>query len=120
MPSVASRALLLELSASMVHNNIRRGVLQVAANFQASNQEFQERSKTLQPGEDWTFSSLPGNTVTVIRSSNGPVDIETTVGLAALELTVPSLMVYPDVLGDIVFKNPGTATRAVLIHILQV
>lgn len=119
MPSMSDRALLMELNVLMVENHIRRGVLSVAANIQASEQEVIERSKTIQPNESWTFESLDVNKGTIIRAQNGPINATITKGLETWTTVINSLFVVTDELGDIVFSNPNTATKAVLVRVIQ-
>ena len=119
MPSMSDRALLMELNVNMVENHIRRGVLSVAANIQSTDQEVIERSKTIQPDDDWTFESLTVNKGTIIRAQNGPINAVITKGLETWTLVINSLFVITDEVGDIVFSNPDTATKAVLVRVIQ-
>lgn len=121
MPTVANKALLLELNVSMVDNNIRRGILQVVANVQSDQSEAVERSKTIEPTANWVFSSLAVNSCTVIRAQNGPVTLVITRPAPyndTITVKVNSLFVLTDLVGNIQITNPS-ATKAVLVRVIQ-
>lgn len=119
MPTLSDRALLLELSLFSVDNNIRRGILTVAANIPATDSAMLESSRVLSPGESWTFSSLSVNKGTVIRTQGGPINLEVANATETWTMTINSLFVVTSPLGDLTFTNPALATSNVLVRVIQ-
>lgn len=119
MPALSDRALLVELSLFSVDNNIRRGVLTVAANIPATDSAMLESSKILSPGESWTFTSLTVNKGTIVRTQGGPVNLVADNGPETWTMTINSLFVATSPLGDLTFTNPANATSNVLVRVIQ-
>lgn len=119
MPSLSNTALLLELNIFSVDNNIRRGVLAVAANIQATDAEILESSKKLSPGQSWTFNSLANNKGTIVRVQGGSADLVVAQSPTPWSMKVKSVFVCTDSVGNLTFTNPVSATSDILVRVLQ-
>lgn len=107
MANGETQALLLETRAYTVVNNIRRAVLDVAANFQASNGQVQEQSRKLAPAGTWTIQGLDPNSGLVLRVSS-PVTVQFTINPGTVwTMTVNSLCVLSTRIDGLLITNPG-------------
>jgi len=119
MPSTNNRALLLELTAFLAENNIRRGVLSCAVNAQAVDSAYQEESRNIAALGSYTYTSLTNNSLIVVRASK-PVRLTITkASVAWVPFMVNSLFVFSDAFDSMVIANLS-ATDASNVTILQV
>jgi hypothetical protein len=119
MPSVKNSSLLLHLQVFQADNNIRRGIQTVATNVQASDEGIVDRTKVLDPLENFSFDCVPDNKVTVIRCS-APLDVTLVQGVNTLTFTVTSLLIFTDHVDDLSFSNLAIAgTDPVRLRITQ-
>jgi len=120
-----SRAVLLNLSAFLAENNIRRNVATLSANYpgSASQTTFRE----LNSGETWTF--IPSSSVSTysrILIAHVTGMLSATLVLApgselrpvdSMQIGITRLLVIDDELAQVVFYNPGAT--AVSITLIQ-
>lgn len=119
MPSTNNRALLLELTAFLAENNIRRGVLNCAVNAQAEAAAYQEESRNIGPSSSYTYTSLSPNSMFVMRVTK-PVRLTITkASVAWVAFVVNSLFVFSDSFDSVVIANQST-TDSSNVTILQV
>jgi hypothetical protein len=119
MPSTNNRALLLELTAFLAENNIRRGVLSCAVNAQALASAYQEESRNIAPSGTYTYTSLSPNSMIVMRVSK-PVRLTITkASVVWVPFMVNSLFVFSDSFDSVVIANLST-TDTSNVTLLQV
>lgn len=110
MANGETQALLLETRAYTVVNNIRRAVLDVAANFQATNGQVQEQSRKIVPAGTWSIQGLSPNSGLVLRTSS-PVTVQFTINgtpsNTVWSMTVNSLCVLSTQIDGLLITNPG-------------
>lgn len=119
MPSTNNRALLLELTAFLAENNIRRGVLSVAVNAQSEGNAYEEKSRNVAASSSFTYTALVPNSLIVMRVTK-PVRLTITkASVAWLPFMVNSLWVFSDAFDSVVIANLSS-TEASNVTLLQV
>jgi hypothetical protein len=114
MPSINNRALLLDLTAFIAENNIRRGVLTVATNTLSTGEGILERSMILDPTATTTLQGLTGNQATVIKTN---VPLNVTLWLAQgegenVQFVINTLFVWTDAIDHIDMTNSSLTDQA--------
>ena len=120
MATSVSKAVLVNISAFLADNGIRRSVGTFALNFSSPSSNVVNNYMTLNPGETfaWNSPGLP-NSVTLL-STEGPLTCDFNLAgppAASYSITVNKAHLVDTSVASLVITNPGTtAVRFVLIQ----
>ena len=119
MPSTRNRALLMDLTAFIAENNVRRSILTVATNTLSTGEGILERSLVLTAGSTLTLTAISGNQATVIRTTK-PLTCQMTIPNAdPITFKITNLFVFTDTVTSLVLTN-GESTAEAQIRFLQI
>lgn len=108
MANGETQAMLVEARTYIVSNNVRRAVLDVAANFQATNGQVQEQATKLAPAGTWLVHGLAPNAGLVLRVSS-PVTVQFTITATntVWSMVVNSVCIISTQIDQILVTNTG-------------
>jgi hypothetical protein len=112
-------AALVNVSVFIADNNIRRNVADFRANAQSADGSVSTRDANIAAsGGTLTYTSLPSNSMTVIKVTGGPVTAEINQGSTSFSVVINSLFVISDEFVGLVLTNDGV--DPVQVSIIQV
>jgi hypothetical protein len=125
MPSLANKALLCELEVFAADNNIRRAILLATSNNQSPNNSITDFSTTIAGSGSQTVPVLSTNSMTIIKTTGGPMGVTLQFGSPADVLTLPTvtftisnLLVLSTQVASLSFANAGSTS--VQLRVIQV
>ena len=111
MPSVANKAVLIQLGVFLAENNVRRNIAAFNVNVPSLNSEVNERAFNIQPTASSTYTSITNSSILLIRTSI-PLTAVLVTPSGTLNITINSLFVFTAGTTSIALTNPSTTDVA--------
>lgn len=105
---MADKAVLLDAGIFIADNNIRRSIASFRVNASSLNGDVAQRDTNVLPdGGTWAYTSIPENTLTIIRVSK-PVEAEFNQGSTTYKVMINSIHITSDLFDDLILTNLGS------------